>query len=86
MIHFKSRLGLLAVSAIAWAFVPSAHAQPVNDPVLRGAIDIHAHLDPDGFGPGHNGRAMDVLDMAKHGEGSRHARVRDQDALRPIRG
>ena len=65
MIDFKSRLGLLAVSAIAWGFVPSAHAQPVNDPVLRGAIDIHAHLDPDGFGPGHNGRAMDVLDMAR---------------------
>ena len=65
MIDIKSRLGLLAVSAIAWALVPSAHAQPVNDPALRGAIDIHAHLDPDGFGPGHNGRAMDTLDLAR---------------------
>ena len=64
MIDCKSRLGLLAVSAIAWALVPSARAQPVNDPALRGAIDIHSHLDPDGYGPGHNGRSMDVLDMA----------------------
>ena len=65
MIDCKSRLGLLAVSAIAWPLVPSAHAQPVNDPALRGAIDIHSHLDPDGDGPGHNGRSMDVLDMAR---------------------
>jgi hypothetical protein len=40
----------------------------VNDPALRGAIDIHAHLDPDGYGPGHNGRSLDVLDMARLAE------------------
>ena len=65
MIDFESHLRLLAISAVACALVPAAHAQPVNDPVLKGAIDIHSHLDPDGYGPGHNGRAMDVLDMAK---------------------
>jgi hypothetical protein len=65
MIDCTSRLALLAVSAIAWSFAPAAHAQAVTDPALKGAIDIHAHLDPDGFGPGHNGRALDVLDMAK---------------------
>jgi hypothetical protein len=65
MIDCKSRLRLLAVSAIAWVLAPSAHAQPVDDPVLHGAIDIHAHLDPDGYGPGHNGRSMDVLEMAR---------------------
>jgi uncharacterized protein DUF6282 len=66
MTHSKSRLGLLVVSAIVWAFAPAAHAQQAaNDPALKGAIDVHAHLDPDGFGPGHNGRALDVLDMAK---------------------
>ncbi|HZL93897.1 MAG TPA: DUF6282 family protein [Vicinamibacterales bacterium] len=65
MIDLKSRLALLVASATLWALAPSVHAQPVTDPVLRGAIDIHSHLDPDGYGPGHNGRAMDVLDMAR---------------------
>src|SRR5690606_4444889 len=36
-----------------------------SDPVLQGAIDVHAHLDPDGFGPGNNGRGYDVLEMAE---------------------
>lgn len=58
------RLSLLAASAIAWSFA-EIDAQVVDDPVLKGAIDIHSHLDPDGYGPGHNGRMMDVLDMAK---------------------
>ncbi|WP_428101999.1 DUF6282 family protein [Candidatus Rariloculus sp.] len=35
------------------------------DPALRGAIDIHAHLDPDGYGPGGNGRSIDALDLAE---------------------
>src|SRR5262245_54097266 len=66
MTHSKARLGWLAAAAIAWSFAPAAHAQqPVNDPALKGAIDVHAHLDPDGFGPGNNGRALDALDMAK---------------------
>jgi hypothetical protein len=63
MIDFKSRLALLAAAACALA--TAAHAQTVTDPVLKGAIDIHSHLDPDGYGPGRNGRMMDILDMAK---------------------
>lgn len=60
----QKTLGLLAALALACGV---AHAQqpPVTDPVLRGAIDVHAHLDPDGYGPGRNGRMMDTLDMAK---------------------
>ena len=46
---------LLAVAILGLA--SSAGAQPVNDPALKGAIDIHSHVDPDGYGPGHNGRA-----------------------------
>ena len=42
-----------------------AHAQPVNDPALRGAIDIHSHVDPDGYGPGRNGRGFDSLELAR---------------------
>ncbi len=34
------------------------------DPVLRGALDLHAHLDPDGYGPGGSGRSMDALELA----------------------
>jgi len=60
-----SRLGALAAAALCWGFLPSAHAQSVDDPALRGAIDIHAHLDPDGYGPGNNGRAFDSLELAK---------------------
>jgi hypothetical protein len=66
MIDRNSRFGLLAASALAWTLAPAVHAQqPAIDPVIRGAIDIHSHLDPDGYGPGRNGRMMDVLDMAK---------------------
>jgi hypothetical protein len=35
------------------------------DPVLRGALDVHAHLDPDGYGPFDSGRSIDVLDLAR---------------------
>jgi hypothetical protein len=65
MIDFNTRLGLLAVSAIAWGAVTAAHAQAVNDPALRGAIDIHSHVDPDGYGPGRNGRGYDSLELAR---------------------
>jgi hypothetical protein len=65
MIACKSRFGLLAVSALAWALASSAHAQAVTDPALRGAIDIHSHVDPDGYGPGHNGRGYDSLELAR---------------------
>jgi hypothetical protein len=65
MIERNSRLKWLATSVIVWALAPAAHAQSAIDPVIRGAIDIHSHLDPDGYGPGRTGRMMDVLDMAK---------------------
>jgi hypothetical protein len=68
MITLPSRLAALAVSAVVFGFAPSAFAQgqaQALDPVIKGAIDVHSHLDPDGFGPGKNGRAFDVLEMAK---------------------
>ena len=36
-----------------------------NDPALRGAIDMHAHQDPDSFGPsyGQAARSIDALDL-----------------------
>jgi len=61
----NTRLALLAASAIVLSLTAAAQNAPVTDPALKGAIDIHSHLDPDGFGPGRNGRNMDVLDMAK---------------------
>jgi hypothetical protein len=38
-----------------------------RDPVLKGAIDLHAHLDPDSNGPsyGQAARSLDVLDQAR---------------------
>ena len=38
-----------------------------QDPVLRGAIDMHAHQDPDSNGPsyGQAARSVDALDLAK---------------------
>src|SRR5690554_4147209 len=61
----SSRLGVLAAAALACGFFTSAHGQRVDDPALRGAIDIHAHLDPDGYGPGGSGRAFDSLELAR---------------------
>lgn len=37
----------------------------LQDPVLVGAIDMHAHLDPDISGGGQLPRAMDAIDMAQ---------------------
>ncbi len=66
MNKFESRFVLLAAAAVAWSAVLSVHAQaPVSDPALRGAIDIHSHVDPDGYGPGGNGRAYDSLELAR---------------------
>jgi hypothetical protein len=46
--------------------IPAAHAQEAAvDPVLRGALDLHAHLDPDGFGPGGAGRSLDAIELAE---------------------
>jgi hypothetical protein len=40
---------------------------PAARALLRGAIDIHVHLDPDSFGPhsSQTTRSLDVLDMAR---------------------
>lgn len=42
-------------------------ADPVGDRLLKGAFDIHAHIDPDSFGPNsaQAARAIDVVDLAK---------------------
>lgn len=42
-------------------------ADPVGDRLLRGALDVHAHIDPDSFGPNsaQAARAIDVVDLAK---------------------
>ena len=37
----------------------------LQDPVLAGAIDLHAHLDPDISGGGQVPRVMDAVDMAQ---------------------
>ena len=57
-------LGVLVALAVPVWSAAAAQASD-TDPALRGAIDIHAHLDPDGYGPGANGRSMDVLDLAE---------------------
>jgi len=55
-----------ALFLAAIGFAPGAHAQSGEyDPVLRGALDLHAHLDPDGFGPGGSGRSLDALELAR---------------------
>ena len=43
--------------------------------LMRGALDIHTHLDPDSFGPHSNqaARALDAIDMARR---ARSARMR----------
>jgi len=73
-------LGLVAVSRIQAqgqeVFLPDGHATnlhrgPVDmgliDPALVGALDIHAHLDPDtpGGGAGEEVRAIDVINFGR---------------------
>lgn len=66
MLAFKSPLVLVALATLATLTVaPAVQAQAVDDPALKGAIDIHAHVDPDGYGPGHNGRAFDAMELAQ---------------------
>jgi hypothetical protein len=67
MLVFKSRRVVLALATVAALIAcPAVQAQQaVDDPALKGAIDIHSHVDPDGFGPGHNGRAFDSLELAR---------------------
>lgn len=66
MFTLKSHLAPFALSFVAaLAVVPTAQAQATDEPALRGAIDIHSHVDPDGYGPGHNGRAFDAMELAR---------------------
>ncbi len=65
MIGLKFPVALLAFITSSWTLLPAAAAQPVSDPALNGAIDIHSHVDPDGYGPGNNGRAFDSLELAR---------------------
>ena len=67
MLAFPSRPALLALATLAALTVVNAvQAQAVvDDPALKGAIDVHSHVDPDGYGPGHNGRAFDVMELAQ---------------------
>src|SRR5690606_4360600 len=63
--RFNSLWRHCAVAALCGAFAGQPLLAQDSDPVLQGAIDVHAHLDPDGFGPGNNGRGYDVLEMAE---------------------
>lgn len=66
MLAFKSHRALLALATLAaLTVVPAVQAQAVDEPALKGAIDIHSHVDPDGYGPGHNGRAFDAMELAR---------------------
>lgn len=71
---------LLAAHAPLWAQAPAAKVAPaprnwkgpngpidlkLKDPVLNGALDLHAHLDPDISGGGQVMRALDVIDNAR---------------------
>lgn len=64
-IKFSSLWRHRAVAVLCGVFAGQPLLAQDTDPALQGAIDVHAHLDPDGFGPGNNGRAYDVLDMAE---------------------
>ena len=57
-------LALLAGAAgTAW----QGSGDPVAERLLRGALDVHAHIDPDSFGPNSNQaeRLIDVHDLAQ---------------------
>ena len=55
-----------AALAVSAALAPFASAQDGEvDPVLVGALDLHAHLDPDGFGPGGHGRSLNAFELAE---------------------
>jgi hypothetical protein len=49
---------------------PALEISAADRALLRGAIDIHVHLDPDSFGPhsAQAARALDVIDMARRAE------------------
>ena len=58
------RIAALLACAVTLASTAAAQQADV-DPVLIGALDVHAHLDPDGYGPFNSGRSIDVLDLAE---------------------
>lgn len=63
----------LIFTALGLGVRPAAQVDPargpidlaLKDPALIGAIDIHAHLDPDSPGAGEQVRGIDVFDFAK---------------------
>ena len=70
----------LATSAASYAQVPRPAASfprpsPAARALMRDALDIHTHLDPDSFGPYSTqaARALDAIDMAHR---ARSARMR----------
>ena len=54
--------------------------RPAPAQTLTGAIDIHAHSDPDG-----TPRSIDAIDLAKLAKSPGHARDRAQEPLRAHR-
>jgi hypothetical protein len=79
MSRWKNRARASVAAACLLAGVPMASAQVVLQAdsipaptaadrlLLKDAIDIHAHLDPDSFGPhsGQAARSLDVIDLAR---------------------
>jgi len=60
----KSRTGAFIVTLTALMANASAQQAEVGR-ALIGAIDLHAHVDPDGYGPFNSGRSIDYLDLAE---------------------
>jgi hypothetical protein len=61
----------ISMAAVAHTAALSGAQASASDPVaerlLKGALDIHAHIDPDSFGPNSSqaARLIDVVDLAK---------------------
>src|SRR5262245_9637484 len=55
-----------AVSTVVWSRT-AAQAPAPADAILAGAIDVHAHQDPDSVGPSTNQgpRGIDAIDLAR---------------------
>lgn len=60
----KRRIAALVLSSVT-LLGPVGAQESAVDPVLIGALDVHAHLDPDGYGPFNSGRSIDVFDLAE---------------------
>jgi len=57
-------LAIVAMSAATTLGTVSEAQEEGLDRVLDGALDLHAHVDPDGYGPFNSGRSIDYLDLA----------------------